>query len=470
MALLGASSLPAASLPAASKTPEKAPNIVFVHTDQLRAGALSSAQNPHVSTPNLDRLASRSTSFTKAYSANPVCVPARSSWYTGHLSSYHGAINNGASFERELVDAGRWFSSAGYRSVYVGKWHIPRRPRSSFEHFHHGRDHGLLGDAAISHAAAGFLERYDDPRPLFLNVGYHQPHDMCFWYFEQANRKPTILPGIELPPPPPNWRAIGPEPRRIVRIREKQASKQRLWAKDTWRYALWSYYRQVEQVDVEIGRLLAALESSGHDRETWVMFSTDHGELCGSHGLILKSCFYEEAARVPFFVRPPRAARNRVDSTHVVHGIDVFPTLCDIAGIDSPPDLPGRSLVPLIEGPAAPDWPTHRVFESGARGRMVRSERFKYVTYRDDPIEQLFDLEDDPFELDNLVTSAGVAEVLAEHREVVRKSFEESKRVGQEASRSSSEALTRRSSASSSDASPQTAKPASVAGGSEDSA
>lgn len=419
----------AASLTASSKRPEKSPNIVFVHTDQLRANALSSAGNPYVSTPHLDRLSRQGTSFTKSYSANPVCVPARSSWYTGHLSSYHGAINNQADFERELVDAGRWFSAAGYRSVYVGKWHIPRRPRSSFEHLHHGRTHGLLGDAAISHAAAGFLEGYGDPRPLFLNVGFHQPHDMCFWYFEQENRKPIPLPGLELPPLPPNWKAIGSEPRRVVRIREKQAPSLRLWTADSWRYALWTYYRQVEQVDLEIGRLLAALEARGRGRDTWVIFSADHGELCGSHGLTLKSCFYDEAARVPFFVRPPRAARARIDKNHVVHGIDVFPTLCDIAGIDPPPGLPGRSLLPLTGGADDPGWPSHRIFESGARGRMVRSDRFKYVTYRDDPIEQLFDLENDPFELDNLAASTDFAGVLQEHREVVRRSLEASSRA-----------------------------------------
>ncbi len=413
----------AASIRAAPRRPEAAPHIVFVHTDQLRADALSNAGNPHLSTPHLDRLAGQGTSFTKSYAANPVCVPARSSWYTGHLPSYHGAVNNTASFERELVDAGRWFSSAGYRSVYVGKWHVPRRPRSSFEHLHHGRGHGLLGDAAISHAAVGFLERYDDSRPLFLNVGYHQPHDMCFWYFEQANRKPFIPPGLELPPIPPNWQTSGAEPGRIVRIREQQAPARRLWTEDSWRYALWAYYRQVEQVDLEIGRLLAALESSGRDRETWVIFSADHGELCGAHGLTLKSCFYDEAARVPLFVRPPGATRGRVDSTHVAHGIDIFPTLCDIAGIEPPRGLPGKSLMPLAEGVTVPDWPNYRVFESGTRGRMVRSERFKYVTYREDPIEQLFDLEKDPFETENLATDADYVEVLTAHREVARGSL-----------------------------------------------
>ncbi len=397
------------------------PHIIFVHTDQLRAGALACAGNAFVSTPHLDRLGAQSTSFTKAYASNPLCVPSRSSWYTGHLSGYHGAINNKARFKRELVDLGHWLTAAGYRSVYIGKWHIPRRVRASFEHFHFGRPHGIQGDALIGHAAAGFLDNYDSPRPLFLNIGFYQPHDMCFWYFKQQKRRPTVLGGLELPPLPENWRPAGPEPEFIRQRRQRQIGDFRLWTEDSWRYALWTYHRLVEQIDIEIGRLMAALDASALSDRTWVIFSSDHGELCGSHGLILKSCFYDEAARVPFFIRPPMATSGRIDSRHVVHGIDVFPTLCAIAGIDPPEDLPGRSLLPLSMGNSEPDWPTHRVFESGARGLMVRSNRYKYVTYVGDPTEQFFDLDKDPDELENLVGELRSPEALEMHRRIARR-------------------------------------------------
>ena len=412
----------AASLGARPRASEKAPHILFVHTDQLRASALASAGNPFISTPHLDRLAAQSTHFTKAYAANPVCVPARSSWYTGHLSGYHGAYNNNAKFKRELVDLGQWLTAAGYRSIYVGKWHIPRRARSSFQHFHYGRSHGIQGDATISHAAAGLLENYDDTQPLFLNVGYYQPHDICHWYFEQENRKPTILGKPELPPLPPSWKPTGPEPKVIRDKRQRRSRELSRWTEDSWRYALWAYYRMVEQLDVEIGRLMAALDASKLADRTWVIFSSDHGELCGAHGLILKNAFYDEAARIPFLIRPPKATSGRVDHRHVIHGIDVFPTFCAIAGIDPPEHLPGRDLLPLCTGASGePDWPTHRVFESGAKGIMVRSNRYKYVTYTGDPIEQFFDMDQDPGELENLTERLRSSETFETHRQIARR-------------------------------------------------
>ncbi len=394
------------------------PNLLFLHTDQLRGDALSAFGNPHLRTPQLDRLVAEGVAFLLAYAASPVCVPARATWYTGRLPREHGALDNASSFSRPFPDLGSWLDDAGYRSVYVGKWHLPRPPEASFRHLHHGRAAGTVGDAAIAEAAEAFLWNYAGEAPFFLNVGFLQPHDICFWYEDHQGPAAEPLEALldRLPPLPANARAVSAEPERLRGLRRWQEEVVAGWSEAAWRHALWSYYRQVERVDAEIGRVLDALEGSRHRDDTILLFSSDHGEMAGSHGLVLKDTFYEESARVPLVLRAPqRMDRARRDSTRVVHGADVFPTLCDFAEVDPPPDLAGRSLRRLAEGRRI-DWPEHRVFESGRGGRMLRTATHKYVRYEGDPVEQLFDLASDPGELANLAGDGAASRVLDDLR------------------------------------------------------
>lgn len=398
--------------------PRKRPNLLFLHADQLRADALSAHGCLHLATPNLDRMVAEGATFLLSYAASPVCVPARSTWYTGRLPREHGALDNAATFTRDFPDLGSWLDDAGYRSVYVGKWHVPRPPEASFRHLHHGRGTGALGDVAIAEAAEAFLLNYSGEAPFFLNVGFLQPHDICFWYEDHqgpAGEPHEALVG-RLPPLPANGHPAPVETARVRQLRRWQEEVVAGWSEAAWRHALWSYYRQVEMVDVEIGRVLLALELSRHRDDTLVLFSSDHGEMAGGHGLILKDTFYEESARVPFLLwAPGRVPGGRRDARHVVHGADVFPTLCDYARVEPPEGLPGRSVRPLLEDRRA-DWPEARVFESGRAGRMVRSATHKYVRYEGDPLEELFDVAADPGELANLAEQGAALGVLAELR------------------------------------------------------
>ncbi len=406
----GAAALAAGALArCAPRRRRRLPNLLFIHADQLRADALSSHGNPYLRTPHLDRLVDEGATFLLSYAASPVCVPARATWYTGRLPREHGALDNAASFARQFPDLGTWLDDAGYRAVYVGKWHLPRPPEASFRHLHHGRGCGAVGDAAVAEAAEAFLFNYAGEAPFFLNVGFLQPHDICFWYEERRGRAAEppefLLPG--LPPLPANAAAVPPEAERVRRLRHWEQEVVAGWSEAAWRHALWSYYRQIEMVDAEIGRVLAALGASRHGRDTVVLFSSDHGELAGSHGLVLKDTFYEESARVPLILwAPGRIAARRRDSDHVVHGADVFPTLCDFAATPPPPGLAGRSLRPLLEDRGDP-WPEYRVFESGAEGRMLRTATHKYVRYEGDTTEQLFDLVADPGEKVDLAAASG---------------------------------------------------------------
>jgi len=172
-------------------------------------------------------------------------------------------------------------------------------------------------------------------------------------------------------------------------------------------------------VDAEIGRLLDALRQTGHAANTLVLFTSDHGEGLGHHQMVRKNFLYEESVKVPMIVSFPGHARaDVVEAEHLVSGLDVVPTVCDYVGIKPPPNMHGRSLRPLLEGRASNRRP-FVASEVGHRARMIRSERYKYVKYRDDPVEQLFDMKADPNETRNLAGESKLASVVADHRRML---------------------------------------------------
>ena len=173
-------------------------------------------------------------------------------------------------------------------------------------------------------------------------------------------------------------------------------------------------------VDGEIGRVLQALEETGLDRNTLIVFTSDHGEGMAQHQLARKQTAYEASARVPLMVSwPGHVLENTTDATHLVTGMDIMPTVCEYAGIAPPAKMRGKSLKPLLEGRSVP-WHSYIVMEIPTNaGRMVRTERYKYITYLDDPVEQLFDMQDDPGETVNLAASSRYTSILDEHKELL---------------------------------------------------
>lgn len=173
-------------------------------------------------------------------------------------------------------------------------------------------------------------------------------------------------------------------------------------------------------VDAEIGRVLQALEDGGHADDTLVIFIADHGEGTAHHRMTRKNQPCQEALAVPLVVRlPGQVPAGRTDDAHLVSGLDVTPTICDYAGVEPPPEMRGRSLRPALEGGNAA-WRDFCVSEVNTNsGRMVRTQRYKYITYAGDETEQLFDMVQDPGELTNLADDAGYADVLAAHRRLL---------------------------------------------------
>ena len=179
-------------------------------------------------------------------------------------------------------------------------------------------------------------------------------------------------------------------------------------------------YRNIEHVDAEIGRILQALQDCGYSKDTMIVLTSDHGEGLAHHQMVRKNTLYDEASRVPLlFSWPGHISENITDSTHPVSGLDIMPTLCDYVGIKPPENIRGSSLRSILEGTVpARNFTVTEV--SSNTGRMIRTPSFKYITYKDDSVEQLFDMKTDPDETKNLLESSRHASVLTEHRKILK--------------------------------------------------
>lgn len=395
------------------------PNILFINVDQLSITALSGHGCPHVATPNIDRLIANGTSFQQSYSTNPVCCPARSGWFSGRPSSETGAPGN-VHLRAELPDLGQWLGVRGYECVYSGKWHITGHDvAKSFRFLTPGRGMGENGDGSVSRAAEGFLRSYRGTKPFFLTAGFLQPHDICHWImrnYHDIGELPIREIAGELPPLPPNFKYDKREPRPVrvvLRGRGDSYVLAREWSELHWRYYLWSYYRHVEMVDAEVGRVLEALADCGQAGNTLVIFAADHGEGMANHRMVTKGFLYDSAARVPLIVSwPGMLPGGARDEAHPVSGLDFAPTVCDFAGVESMPKARGVSLRPVLErrGALSRDY---IAAESAVHGLMIRTAAFKYICYPNDPVCQLFDMRNDPWETRNVAAETNYAAALA---------------------------------------------------------
>ncbi len=407
----------AAELPALAGSK---PNFLFVICDQLGLDAIAAHGCPDVHTPNMDRLIRRGVTFQESHSTSPVCSPARSSLFTGRMPVETGVISNNRAIHPSCPNMGQWLTRAGYESYYCGKWHVPDgypTKIAGFEVLPVGAGQGDLVDTVVSRWGESFLKNRSSKTPFCFVASLMQPHDICYWAIQGPRLVPEKLPfealAGKLPELPPNHKSRPPAPAKLDKLAYTGFSDEQ------WRYYLYIYYRQVEMVDADLGRILDALEDSGQADNTVVVLTSDHGDGRGRHSHVQKWYPYEESVKVPMIIScPGRVAEGVVDAEHLVSGLDVICTLSDYAGLDAPPDSQGRSLRPLLEQKPT-TWRDFVSSEHHIDGRMLRTERYKYVRYAGDPVEQLFDMKADPWEMKNLYDDAGLAGVVADHRKLL---------------------------------------------------
>lgn len=432
------------------------PNILLIITDQQQAGMMSCTGNPYLQTPAMDRLAARGVRFERAYCGNPVCVPSRFTMMTGVLPSRIGMETNGqAEVPEEVLShaMGRVFRSHGYRTVYGGKVHLPGDRKKGIAAY--GFD-TLAADQreGLATACAEFFEQPHE-KPFLLVASFINPHDICYMAidaFTEATSRPVMYPkstrereclaedrelpsGMSrkqffesvCPPLPDNFEIPEHEPSAARAAAGFKHYVQEHWTEEDWRLHRWAYARLTERVDRHIDKVLTSLRESGLEDNTVVLFTSDHGDMDSAHRLEHKGMPYEEATRVPLLVSQPGVTRaGHVDRTHLVStGLDLIPTMCDLAGIPIPSELKGRSLRPLLT-PAelAGDWRTTLVTEN--RGsRVLWSGDYKYAVYdQGEPREMLIDLRADPGEMRNLAVESEFAEQLSHHRRLLEKWYD----------------------------------------------
>ena len=384
---------------------EKKPNIVFLHVDQLKRSAIGAYGCPYVNTPHLDRLIRSSTHFERSYCSVSVCVPSRTSWYTGLEPEQSGVTENARWIDRDVVkpnELGSWLrDKGGYDSVYTGKWHIALKPQScGFRFLHDSNPVGECGDTAVARAAEEFLTTYQEKKPFFLSVGLLNPHDICYWGFRFSPGKFAMAPRMEdqLPPFPKNY---------------LEKYDHTGWSEEEWRFYAYSYFRFVEMVDEEIGRVYRAFERSPQRDNTVFIFASDHGQASGEHGHLTKNTPYEHSFNVPLVIIDPKASPH-CDRSNLVSGLDMAPTICDYAGVEPMPRNNGQSFKPLVRGEKTVwrDWlalATPRLAH-----RVVWKGDYKLIHDRKSNSVQLFNLADDPIETKDLVNDPASAPVLKE--------------------------------------------------------
>jgi len=406
------------------------PNIIFIAIDDLRDWVHYLGVNQQVKTPNLDRLAARGVAFTRAYCASPLCNPSRAALLSGMRSCSTGVYNNDVDWRKVIPDDKPTlllhFKNNGYYVAGAGKIFHGSFPRPSDWHEYFAGD-GKEEDKAgrkggnITHVApdasnitigpiAGddnampdyhfvsyIIKKLGEKRdqPFFLACGLKKPH--LPWtppkkYFDLYPIDSIILPKIletDLDDVPP----VGV---RFAKRKEHDA----IVRDDKWKACVQAYLATISFCDAMVGRLMDAFDKSGHANDTIICCCSDHGWHLGEKLHWHKSTLWEEATRAPHIWVVPGLTKPGISCGRPVDYMNIYPTLCDLAGLPSPKHLQGVSIKPLLANPSAA-WDRPAITTHGFSNHTVRTERWRYIRYADGG-EELYDHQKDPLEWTNL--------------------------------------------------------------------
>ncbi len=432
------------------------PNVLFIFTDDQRFDTLSALGNPEIETPNFDRLVARGTTFTHAHimggTAPAVCMPSRAMMLTGR--TLFSIERQGQRIPPEHTAMPEWFRSNGYATAHIGKWHQDRESHMRcFEtgakifgfkskqgwyeacngHWHipvhdfdtNGRydpdggyndppiepfqapfettkSRGRHSVEVFTDAAIDFISTYADSedaaagKPFFLYLAHIAPHDPRQYparFRKRYNADTVSLPSNFAP------RHSFDNGELLVRDELLEAHPRR---PEAVRQHIADYYALISLIDEHVGRILKSLEETGQAENTIVVFSGDNGLAVGQHGLMGKQNLYDHSVRIPLLFAGPAIPRARITDAWC-YLLDIFPTLCDLAGLPTPESVQGKSLLPAMEEPSSVIRDSlHFAYRGVQRGVRVGKHKLIEYVVKGKRTTQLFDLETDPQETVNL--------------------------------------------------------------------
>ena len=421
------------------------PHVVFVLTDDMRADCMSIAGHPHLKTPNIDRLAKEGVYFKNAFCTTSLCSPSRASILSGLYAHSHGVQNNFTEYPNDLPSFPRQLQAEGYRTAYIGKYHMGEEndeKRPGFDYFVTHKGQGKYWDTefnldgerkvlpgyyttVVTDLAESWLRENMKPdQPVLLMLGHKAPHS---FYFPEPKYKDAFdhvdvqypATAFKLEDKPKwflarldTWHGIyGP----LFDYRKKFPDRRPEAVKD-FAAMTRAYWGTIQSVDDSVGRLYRVLEELGQLDNTVFIFTGDNGLLNGEHGMVDKRTMHEPSIRVPLVVRYPGLTRASRTISQQVLTLDLAPTILDVCGARPLAKTHGRSWKKLVcEGD--PSWRTSWYYEYNYEKqfpftpnvRGVRTDRYKYICYPhgdgepDRHMAELYDLETDPEETINLI-------------------------------------------------------------------
>ena len=434
------------------------PNILWYCTDQQRFDTIAALGNPHVQTPTLDKLIEDGVAFTHAHCQSPICTPSRSSFMTGlYPSRLHNTRNGNDTFPDGVPLISKLMADSGYRCGLVGKFHLqssglrtePRlddgfsywqfshAPRDDWEEGHDYADwvKSKGGDLNALRATEEYiptelhqttwatecaLEFMNMPsdKPWMFNINVYDPHPPFLAPKSYNDRfKAEDMPG-------PYFKPSDLEHQKKLSEVDFQGKPSTPEEHNAYQ-AQATYYAMIAQIDDQFARILDYLEETGQRENTVIIFTSDHGETLGDHGLIQKGCrFYEGLVRVPLIFSWPGKFKEGLQSSALVELLDMSRTILELSSVEVPEYFQGQSLLPILEGEASPDHLRDSVrceyFDAlagrfcqgnGSFGTMYRTERYKLSVYHDQGLGELYDLEEDPWEFNDLWDSPDHQEI-----------------------------------------------------------
>lgn len=422
-------------------------NIIFIISDDHRYDAMGFMKKiPWLETPGLDRMAAEGMHIRNAYVTTALCSPSRASVLTGLYSHSHTVVDNTAPEPEDIVYFPQLLQKAGYRTAFFGKWHMGNQgdhPRKGFDHWEGLRGQGeyynptlningkrtafgdstYIADLLTDHALA-WMSAQGDQQPYFVYLSHKGVHAM----FEPAKRHKGKYRDKPVPLPPSYYLTATDEYKKRG-IPEWVKEQRYSWHGVDYMYHgefdfetfYRSYLETLLSVDESVSRVLDYLKETGQDKNTLVMYMGDNGFSFGEHGLIDKRHAYEESMRVPMIVRCPAIIKGGTATEALVQNIDVAPTLLAYAGVAVPEHMHGRSFLNVLQGSAQQHrdrifyeyyWEYH--YPQTPTMFAVRRGNFKYIHYYGLWTQnELYDLEKDPYEMNNLIADPA-------HRQLTR--------------------------------------------------